>query len=37
MVHRCWSVKGDANMMHGLYNIKKRKTSFWLCYCIQDS
>jgi len=21
MVHKCWSVKGDMNMMHDIYNI----------------
>jgi len=22
MVHKCWSIKGNMNMMHGIYNAK---------------
>jgi len=22
MVRKCWSVKGDINMMHGLYKVR---------------
>ena len=33
MVHNCWSVTGDTNMMHGTYNvnISGQRSNVYVC------
>jgi hypothetical protein len=30
LVRQCWSIKGDANKMHDLYNVKNSNTKLWV-------